>query len=414
MISSDKRIKEISNKVVISSPSIKISSFTNGFGQEAPELERNKFRFLDEQTASKNTFEKLEWRKIKTTNNIPDISQMEKDFMDSDSEEILMSPSQKFRTPQVKFVDKVSSKMRNEIEFVNNREVLARTYDIFNSDERIKNEVKEKYIPRKLGNSNKFPNLRLFGEEEIVKAESPTIQLEISKSYAFESIVSEITPFELFSENNVETKIDPEIKTLNKNIITQSNNSSHLNLDDIDAMSFDEGISDFKKILNPNNITGTYLGDIFSKRSGKNIVFCSQIRNDFKKINLFANKSSRYGRDLLKKNEICSSCLFKEKSKHSKKRIINKRKYVSNRMKFEQENSKFRKLSKKNIQRTCNCLSKKQIQYPSTLYRKKSFSMNKLPEISLMDSNFSNLDLKELKLSSKDFGDFELSKVLLK
>ena len=228
---------------------------------------------------------------------------------------------------------------------------------------------------------------------------SNLIQLNIAPSYCFETQISEISPFTLGAS--------PSPITINQNIVNNQPNDLELNinLDEVDALSFEAPEEINQKILNPNDITGFQKSVFPQKKSEKN-----NMMND-----LFTSHNLLIPMKMEKANlgncsKICccgTISMLKTSNLRSNNLNLNsfvshnrKSKYVSNRMKFEKQ-----KLKKNKKKPKCKCKTQQKGGHSNQntkLFVSEFFLGNKVETPSNV-LGFSHLDLKKLTIHKDNF-----------
>jgi hypothetical protein len=325
---------------------------------------------------------------------ISDLDQMQKDFYEnSNKKQILFSPefSNKVCLCTPENPNSESLKKEPKIEYQKN-DPNRTNITPFSPFTKILNKTK----------SNN-PKIDLDFDSQ---SAGNNIRLHIQPSYCFESQISDVSLFTLCDNKKQSPKLKPAPITVNQNVVSSQLKNFEFDLDEIDAISFEASKEISKNVLNPNDVTGILKPLFPNEKSGK-------------KINESCNEISLFGGTLeVKKNENFSKCsclckcdpLSRPSKKNTKNNHLNfmnpfkpnlrKSKYISNRMKFEQQGQK-KRLSK------CKCRSLRRSKLTNA--QKPSFvSEFFIPRNSKADSKkpsdcaFSHLDIKHLSLHTND------------
>ena len=316
-----------------------------------------------------------------------DLEQMKKDFSEKkESDSILLQSKSifqgKFSTPE----KPLPAKIKSELKIFYGKSGANRT----NSTPNPTLNLCKTPIPQ-------IPN-------PLESAENPSssnlLRLKIAPSYCFESQISEISPFTLGPTPS---------PIMNQNIVSTQPLCLDLdvNLDEVDALSF-EAPGEMKQIiLNPNNITGIKKTCFPQEKSGK-------IKGDqdgFGEMFFGKGKSQMGKASLGNCSRVCRCGTISMKNSGLRNSNLNlksfvsnnrKPKYVSNRMKFEKQVLK--KIKKK---QKCRCFTQKKIgnsNQKATLFVSEFFfGKNKKVETPSNVLAFSHLDIQKLTIHKNDF-----------
>jgi hypothetical protein len=326
---------------------------------------------------------------------ISDLDRMQKDFMDSPNQVLIPSESAKttgFFTPKKPPLTLFTKELKIEYE----------------KDDPNRTSITP-FSPLVKSKNSTNPRINL---PDLFESSGQEIRLHIPPSYHFESQISNITPFELGRETQKKEGIaQPASITVNHNIISSQPKDLELNLNEVDAMSFEATGEINNIVLNPNDITGTLKPFFPLKKSGK---ISKKLRQREKRISFLRNISQENQHDGFGQCScVCKCGLLSRKSKLKEKGSYlnfsrpfgsnhHKSKYISNRMKFEKQGQKNRSRKRK-----CLCLSLRQSHLKVS--DKKSFvseffdndkSKNQPKPSSAF--NFSNLHFDSLKIKKEE------------
>lgn len=238
------------------------------------------------------------------------------------------------------------------------------------------------------------------------------LRLKIPASYCFESQLSEISEFKLKKplEPKERPSMSPSLPTVNQNVVSTTPLcfDFNVNLNEVDAISFDATGHVSQVILNPNDITGTQKPLFPYKKSGKKLdMFDSEMKSTF----LCRGKSSFRDRTSVRNCSNFCACeshsQFKQSGgfgsqlKLSNPFVSGKRRsrYISNRMKFEKLGER------KRIKRKgCKCQSQKdQAWAPKNKILDVSEFKIPEPKSGVPRLKFSYLDFEKLNVQKEDF-----------
>ena len=324
---------------------------------------------------------------------ISDLDQMQKDFFENRSQnEILFSSESAKRTGfcTPKKPPLPLFKTEPKIQYTKDNANRTNITPFLNSP-----------IPSK--NKSSTPKMDLPG---LVESSCQQIRLQIPPSYCFESQVSSISPFD-FGEEPIKES-DPAPITVNRNIVSSQPKDLELNLNEVDAMSFEATGEISNAVLNPNDISGCLKPLFPPKKSGKNpkkpklgldISFLGSELND-KRLGSFGHCSCACNCD----GKSQKSQKWSEKKCHLNLlrpfgSNLKKSKYISNRMKFEKQGQRRRRKLKK-----CMCANR-------SLMRKEKngkasfvseFFVSNEQKVGKNNFNISNLDFEKVSIKKRE------------
>ena len=203
------------------------------------------------------------------------------------------------------------------------------------------------------------------------------LRLDIKKSYAFES----------FMRSDSGRKNDPDsinqrlIRwktrqgfTENPNVVITPAQELHLNLvdlnlDEVDALSFDFNARNDSQIKNPNDISGMALTNFMTpimvnqalrnySQSGHKDSIGSRYDAHMKLSDLKVSDFFEDSRAEDVRGQVCYSCRYKVKWANRRKNLCGRKSKLSNRLKFEKLNPRLKSRRKRNLRVICTCHNK--------------------------------------------------------
>ena len=251
------------------------------------------------------------------------------------------------------------------------------------------------------------------------------LRLDIKKSYAFESFMRSDSGRKNEPDSINQRLIRWKTRqgfTENLNVVKTPAQELHLNLldlnlDEVDALSFDFYARNDSQIKNPNDISGIALTNFMTpvlnnqharnySQSGHKDSIGSRYDAHMKLSDLKVSDFFEEGIAEAVPGQVCYSCRYKVKWTQRRKNLCGRKSKLSNRLKFEKLNPRLKSRKKRNLRVICTCDDKLR---PS----KRRFEDSK--DQRLMNSgalfNFSDLklDIFDIKGIDLDHSESELS-----
>lgn len=267
------------------------------------------------------------------------------------------------------------------------REAVREHMRVFQSSE--KKKPKNEMLWRESDSHERTPNQKIsdfklegvWGEKAKPNYSEEPLSLKIQKGYAFETFIRHDSPVKY----NPDALNGPAVRHRNQrgiaenpNVIRGPTSQLHLNLvdlnlDEVDAMSFDLNGQPCQKIENPNNVTGMTITNFMNFRLPPQCDNATGVRNysgfskvppslkqsqlsqnlklsDLQVSDFFGSKKPRQ-----ESEKVCYSCRYKVKWAQRRRNLRQGNRKISNRMKFEKLNPRIKSRKKRDLRVICTC-----------------------------------------------------------